>query len=107
MSLCGPHWSGGGSCSLPLSGKIIVRAPVALMWCHKDQPPAGTLVVILLIVCMRIVSFKYLEPFGSLHELDQNGIQRRFLVATDLHLLYINDICLCGLQGHLNVSAVI
>lgn len=56
MSLRGSHWPGGGSCSLPLSGIIIVRSPVALMWRHKDQPPAGTLVVILLMVCVRALS---------------------------------------------------
>lgn len=103
MSLRGPHWPGGGSCSLPLSAKIIVRSPIAL----KDQPPAGTLVVILLIVCMCSVSFKYMEPSGSLHLLHWNGVKRRFLVAADVHLMYINNICLCGLQGHLHVSAVI
>ena len=29
MSLRGPHWPGRGSCSLPLSGKIIIRLPIA------------------------------------------------------------------------------
>lgn len=64
----------GGSCSLPLSVLIIVRTSVALMWRHKDLPPAGTLVVILLMVCKRSVAFKYKEPSGWLQQLHQNGV---------------------------------